>query len=139
MKALYATAMNHGDFPMIRRQIIDSDERIDKDNKEFAVALAKQAHDSESECNALLTGISQHWDTARMAAIDLAILQIAITEFLYFPDIPPKVSINEAIDIAKRFSTAESGKFINGILDAVLAGITRDQTMHKRGRGRREE
>lgn len=57
----------------------------------------------------------------RIALIDKILLRMAICELLYFPDIPPKVSINEAIEIAKEFSTAGSGKFINGILDAILS------------------
>ena len=57
----------------------------------------------------------------RIALIDRMLLRMAICELLYFPDIPPKVSINEAIEIAKEFSTAGSGKFINGILDAILS------------------
>jgi transcription antitermination protein NusB len=61
----------------------------------------------------------EKWDLSRLAIIDLIILRIAIAEFLYFDDIPYKVTINEAIELAKRYSTAQSGRFVNGILDAV--------------------
>jgi N utilization substance protein B len=60
---------------------------------------------------------------------------MAICEILYFPDIPPKVSINEAIEIAKEFSTAGSGKFINGILDAILSDEKLSGHLNKSGRG----
>jgi len=139
MQALYAVEMTHGDFPFLRRQIIDSDEKLDETNKAFAVELAVKAHDFEEECNDILKKKSEHWDIARMAAIDRAILHMAIAELKYFPDVPPKVTIDEAIEIAKRFSTAESGKFINGILDAVLADLKQEHTLRKRGRGLREE
>ena len=61
----------------------------------------------------------EKWDLSRLAIIDLIILRMAIAEFLYFDDIPYKVTINEAIELAKRYSTAQSGRFVNGILDAV--------------------
>lgn len=61
----------------------------------------------------------EKWDLDRLAIIDLIILRMAIAEFLYFDDIPYKVTINEAIELAKRYSTTQSGRFVNGILDAV--------------------
>ena len=60
---------------------------------------------------------------------------MAICELLTFEDIPPKVSINEAIEVAKRYSTSKSGKFINGILDAVLISLQREGRLRKKGRG----
>ena len=71
----------------------------------------------------------------RIALIDKILLRMAICEILYFPDIPPKVSINEAIEIAKEFSTAGSGKFINGILDAILSEEKTAGRLNKTGRG----
>ncbi|HET7152711.1 MAG TPA: transcription antitermination factor NusB [Candidatus Kapabacteria bacterium] len=139
MQTLYAVEMTHGDFPFLRRQIIDSDAKLDETNKQFAVDLAVRAHDSEEECNEILKKRSEHWDISRMAAIDRAILHMAIAELKYFSDVPPKVTIDEAIEIAKRFSTAESGKFINGILNAVLADLKQEHSIRKRGRGLREE
>ena len=138
MQTLYATTMSGGDFPFLRRQIIDSDERIDKDNKEFAVALAIQADECEKRCDTIITGVSKNWDIKRLAVIDRAILRVALTEFLYFSDIPPKVTIDEALEIAKRYSTDESAKFINGILDAVLKDMKEKHTLHKSGRGRKD-
>jgi N utilization substance protein B len=65
----------------------------------------------------------QKWDLERLAIMDLLILRLAIAEFLYFDDIPFKVTINEAIELAKRYSTAQSGRFVNGILDAISAEL----------------
>jgi len=61
----------------------------------------------------------EHWSFARLAGVDRAILRVACCELLYFPDIPPKVIINEALEIAKKYGTAESSRFVNGILDAI--------------------
>jgi len=65
----------------------------------------------------------QKWDLGRLAILDLIILRMAIAEFLYFDDIPYKVTINEAIELAKSYSTTQSGRFVNGILDAVSAEL----------------
>ena len=76
-----------------------------------------------------------NWEMGRIALIDKILLRMAICEILFFPDIPPKVSINEAIEIAKEFSTAGSGKFINGILDAILSEEKSSGRLNKTGRG----
>ena len=68
---------------------------------------------------------ADNWDLPRIAAVDRNILRLAIYEMLYRDDIPPVVSINEAVDIAKKFSTSESGAFVNGILDRLKAELTR--------------
>ncbi|HWI56313.1 MAG TPA: transcription antitermination factor NusB [Bacillota bacterium] len=68
---------------------------------------------------------AKNWELPRMAAVDRNILRLAIYEMLYRQDIPPVVSINEAVDIAKKFSTQESGKFVNGILDKVKSDLMR--------------
>ncbi|MEW6355690.1 MAG: transcription antitermination factor NusB [Planctomycetota bacterium] len=66
-----------------------------------------------------LKGTTEHWDLARMALVDLTILRIGAYELMFQEDIPPKVALNEAIDLAKRFGGAESGSFVNGILDNI--------------------
>ena len=67
-----------------------------------------------------ITKHAQHWDISRVALIDKNIMRMAICELLYFPDIPSKVSINEAIELAKKYSTDESAGFVNGILNAIF-------------------
>ena len=62
---------------------------------------------------------TENWDLNRMAVIDRCILRFAAYELLYMDDIPPKVSINEAVNIAKKFSQEDSGKFVNGVLDKI--------------------
>ena len=68
---------------------------------------------------------TENWDLNRIAAVDFAILRLAVYELLFRDDIPPVVSINEAIEIAKRFSSEESGRFVNGILDRVRKDLLR--------------
>src|SRR5258707_5031285 len=68
---------------------------------------------------------TKNWDFHRIAAVDRNIMRLAIYEMLYRQDIPPVVSINEAVDIAKKFSTQDSGKFVNGILDKIRGEILR--------------
>jgi N utilization substance protein B len=77
----------------------------------------------------------QNWDIERLAILDRIIIKMAFVEFLEFPEIPVKVSINEAIEIAKKYSTEQSGKFINGVLDAVLARWKKEGRIAKSGRG----
>lgn len=77
----------------------------------------------------------KNWDFSRLAIIDRIILRLAIIELLYLPDIPPEVSINEAIELAKKYSTDKSDKFINGLLDAVFRRLKEEKRISKSGRG----
>jgi N utilization substance protein B len=72
------------------------------------------------ELDAYISRFSEHWRLERMAAIDRAILRLAIFELLHCPEVPPKVAVNEAIELGKRFGSENSGAFINGILDSFL-------------------
>jgi len=76
-----------------------------------------------------------NWDMERIALIDSIIIKMCMTEFIYFEDVPTKVSINEAIDIAKEFSTKNSGKFVNGVLDAILLRLKGQNKINKKGKG----
>lgn len=76
-----------------------------------------------------------NWELDRIAVLDKILIKMGMVEILYFPDIPPKVSINEVIDMAKEYSTANSGKFINGILDSFLSDLKKEGELKKVGRG----
>jgi len=89
------------------------------DVRAFAEDLVRGVARHRAGIDARIAAASEHWDPARMARVDLAILRLAAYEILHRDDIPPKVSINEYIEIAKRFSTEESGAFVNGILDRI--------------------
>ena len=73
------------------------------------------------EIDEKIAASAENWRLDRMASVDRNVLRIAVTELLHFPAVPPKVAIDEAIEIAKSFSTEQSGSFVNGILDRVLS------------------
>ena len=91
----------------------------------FADPLITGALQHREEADAIIKKFAQNWDLHRIAAVDRNILRLAIFEMLHREDIPPVVSINEAVDIAKKFSTQDSGKFVNGILDKVKGELLR--------------
>ena len=91
----------------------------------FADPLIRGVLQHRDEVDACIKKHAQHWELPRMAAVDRNILRLAVYEMLHRDDIPPIVSINEAVDIAKKFSTKDSGKFVNGILDKVRGELLR--------------
>jgi N utilization substance protein B len=91
----------------------------------FADPLIRGALQYRDESDALIKKHAKNWELHRIAAVDRNILRLAIYEMLHRDDIPPVVSINEAVDIAKKFSTQDSGKFVNGILDKVKGELMR--------------
>jgi N utilization substance protein B len=76
-----------------------------------------------------------NWEFNRVASIDIILIRMALCEFICFEDIPPEVTINEIVDISKKFSTPKSGKFINGILDSLVKDMKKNKRLKKSGRG----
>jgi N utilization substance protein B len=137
LQLLYAFEMNNENKEaMIKEILSDVEENTDK---EFANNLINQVFLHENELDELIKSKVDNWDLSRIALIDRILLRMGICEILYFSDIPPKVSINESIEIAKVYSTSSSGKFINGILDAILDDLKKDDKLKKKGRGLLEE
>jgi transcription antitermination factor NusB len=95
------------------------DEEQDKEARKFAETRIDGVLETQPQLDRAIQDVAQNWDISRMAVIDRNVLRIATFELLHCKDIPPKVAINEAIEIGKRFSTANSGAFINGILDKI--------------------
>ena len=91
----------------------------------FAEPLIRGALENRAEADELIKKHAKNWELHRIAAVDRNILRLGIFEMLHREDIPPVVSINEAVDIAKKFSTQDSGKFVNGILDKVKSELLR--------------
>ena len=91
----------------------------------FAEPLIRGTLEHRDEVDEVIKKHAKNWDLHRIAAVDRNILRLAIYEMLHRDDIPPVVSINEAVDIAKKFSTQDSGKFVNGILDKVKSELMR--------------
>ncbi len=101
----------------------------------FARELFHHVVDDKQEFDELIKSRVANWEYDRIALIDKIIIRIAICEFVHFEDIPTKVSIDEAIELAKKFSTEQSGRFVNGIVDAVLIDLQKQNKVLKRGRG----
>ena len=93
----------------------------DARHRDFARRLVKLAHQYRRRMDDLIAAKSERWDLNRMALIDHLILRLALVELFHVEDVPPKVTINEAIEIAKLYSTDQSGRFINGLLDAIYS------------------
>lgn len=104
-------------------------------DKLFTENLFLKAIRLQEECERLITSKIENWELDRIALMDRLILRLGIVELLEFEDIPPRVTVNEAIELAKNFSTAKSGKFVNGVLDAILIDLKAAGRINKKGRG----
>ncbi len=135
VKALYAHTMGGGNRDHVISTVIRPVLRGNGSITEFAERLFKASFDTAARADELIRAHTNNWEMMRMALVDRHILRMAICEFFHFHDIPPKVTINEAIDIAKRYSTARSGNFINGVLDAVVYDLHQKDQLNKSGRG----
>ena len=113
---LYALEFNQDPIDL---QIEHLDEKKQKKATPYVRRLISVYLDSRDEFDSLIKKKLENWDLKRVAIIDKVILRMAVAEIIHFDEIPPEVSINEAIELAKKYSTAGSGKFINGILDAI--------------------
>jgi N utilization substance protein B len=134
LQTLYAYQLSQEPISIVVENVL-SEIRPDRDSFEFAKNLIDRVVSHQEEIEKFIRSKVAHWEYERIAVIDKLLLQMGICEFLYFPDIPPKVTINELIEVAKTFSTENSGKFVNGILDAVLEELKKTGGLKKTGRG----
>lgn len=95
------------------------DEMLNKEKRDFANQLLKITLERHDQFQELIKPKLRNWDADRIALLDMILLEMGICEFLYFDTIPPKVTINEYIDLAKAYSTPQSGQFVNGMLDNI--------------------
>ncbi len=107
----------------------------DQEDRDFAKELLRKSIVNQEELRELVKEHSKNWDVDRIAFMDVLIMQLAITEFLYFPSIPTKVTMNEYIELSKFYSTEKSRNFINGILDKTLKDLKTNGKIKKIGRG----
>lgn len=105
---------------------------ITSDKEQFAVNLLKTVIDKEDYLLTLITPKLKNWDPERIALLDMVLMKLGVAEFLYFETIPPKVTINEYIDLAKDYSTAQSGHFVNGILDNIHKELAEGGQLNKK-------
>lgn len=134
MQALYALEISK-DPPQHIIDTLFNDIKANENDYNFCVTLFLRTIHNHIEFDKKIKAKAEHWEFYRIALIDKILLRMALCEMAHFPDIPPKVSINEAIEIAKEYSTDSSGTFINGILDALLDDMKANGTLKKTGRG----
>ena len=130
-KMLYASEFNHDPFEV---QVNLLDAVSQKKATGYVKNIVKYYNSSKKEFDSIIEEKLEHWDLSRVAIVDKVILRLAVAEIFYFEEIPPEVSINEAIELAKKYSTAESGKFVNGLLDAIY----RSYKQKKRSKNNKE-
>ncbi len=134
LQTLYAYEISREPITRVMEQLFE-ELKDDKENFEFAKRLVHEVVQHEDEIEERIRQRVSHWEFDRIAVIDRILLRMGICELEHFPDIPPKVTINELIEVAKAFSTENSGRFVNGVLDAVLEDLRKNHTLKKTGRG----
>jgi N utilization substance protein B len=119
LQTLYSAEMT-GDFPDVVFENVRTMRKFADEAGDYARKLALMVYENREECDRLIRESAEHWEFSRIALIDRLILRIGICEFLYGENVPPRVVIDEAIELAKKYSSEKSGGFINGILDAIV-------------------
>jgi len=124
LKGLYAYEIYPRDVDEIFNELI-RDSALEEDHRVFARYYMELVVKNIELLDREITRLAENWDLGRIAIIDKIILRMALCEIRFMPDIPEKVSVNEAIDLAKEYSTTESSGFVNGILDAAMSKAPR--------------
>ena len=119
LQILYAVDITKDDPQDCIKRFWEGNDETSSDVKKFAADLVLGVSDKKNEIDNMISKYTTNWQLNRMAVIDRNVLRFAAFELLFIKDIPPKVSINEAIDIAKKFGGNDSGKFVNGVLDKI--------------------
>lgn len=134
LQAAYALEMSGSPLEEIANTFFNGLAK-DVDALGFARMLFNKTFEEKEKLDQEIAITVKNWDWSRIAVLDRLILRQALCELLYFEEIPPKVTINEAVELAKKFSTGESGHFVNGILDALYKRYLDENRIVKRGRG----
>ncbi|NTU68080.1 MAG: transcription antitermination factor NusB [Chlorobiaceae bacterium] len=136
LQALYTLEIRDVDVESATNWLLTQEIMDDPNAMKFFNHLVSSIIKHREEIDGYIAKHTFNWDMSRIAIIDKNILRMALAEILYCEDIPPKVSINEAIEIAKKFtSTEKSSKFVNGILDAIFNDLKAEGRIQKCGRG----
>ncbi len=138
------------DFPLVNTLLLKMLQKISEKNinsilipevyknnedKDYAIQLLQKVILNEEELSEIIDGKTPNWDKERIADIDMIILKMGISEFLFFPSIPVRATINEYLEVSKEYSTPKSSIFINGILDKMVKDLTTEDKLNKIGRG----
>ncbi len=110
---------------------INFKQMMSSDKEQFAYSLLQTVLEKSEHLQALIIPKLKNWDPERIAQLDMIMMKMGVAEFLYFETIPPKVTINEYIDLAKDYSTQQSGQFVNGILDNIHKELVQQGKMQK--------
>lgn len=132
LKILYASEFNDNDW---ETQIDLISEKEKKNRSPFTEKLLEICTHQRLKLDDEIQEKLKNWEYERTALMDRLILRMAVAELLNFEDIPPEVTLDEAIELAKTFSTDKSGKFVNGILDSIFKKIQSENRLIKKGRG----
>ena len=123
LQSIYAMEISNSDEKELINHFYENSDELYSNITEKQIIYVKRLinlyKDKREELDVLINQILKNWDMSRLAMIDKVILRRSLTEMLYIDDVPPKVSIAEGVEIAKEFSTKDSSRFVNGILDAV--------------------
>lgn len=122
---LYLTEMNEGDLQVQLKNFWENNS-CRPEVQSFAEDILNNIFDHKKEIDARLEKYSDNWTLSRMAVIDRNLLRLAASELMYSKTVPPKVAIDEAVEIAKKFGSADSPNFINGVLDRILRELKPD-------------
>lgn len=134
LQALYALELSKAPLPDVVEYMFGH-LTVQKEAMDFARSLLEKVVEQQETIDRIIREKVTNWEFNRIAVIDKLVLRMGICELLFFEDIPPKVTINEAIEVAKHFSTENSGMFVNGVLDSVLIDLKSKGALKKSGRG----
>ncbi|UCB57471.1 MAG: transcription antitermination factor NusB [Candidatus Omnitrophota bacterium] len=118
LQFLYRIDITKEEFPCVLSEFW-REHKAEKEVKDFAIQLIQGTQANLARIDSVITKYAQNWQLKRMAVIDRNILRLGCFELLFLEDVPPKVAINEAVELAKRYGDTESSKFVNGILDKI--------------------
>lgn len=119
LQILYQSEMNPEELEEVIKDYWLQNPEFEGEVRSFAERLVRGTAERLKEIDGVIQKAADNWDLQRMAVVDRNIMRFAVFELLFCEDIPPKVTINEAVNIAKKFSQEESGKFVNGVLDKI--------------------
>ncbi|MBV9072815.1 MAG: transcription antitermination factor NusB [Acidobacteria bacterium] len=119
LQMLFQSDMGKQDADQVRKTFWNERSNVDDETRGFADDLFRVAQERSGEIDGLIQNHAEHWRMDRMPAVDRNLLRLGVAEFLGYPTTPRAIVINEALDIAQRYSSPESKQFINGVLDAV--------------------
>jgi len=119
LKILYQKDITKREVRLAVDKYWENEEGADQEVKNFSSRLVLGVEEELESIDAKISAYATNWQLKRMAVIDRNILRLGVYELCYAPDIPPKVSINEAVELAKKYGDTESSKFVNGILDKI--------------------